>query len=153
MRSQQIPVSYPRPATLSGELYKPAGDGPFDVWAGATHLSTLPVVDGRRLGAIGWSHGGWTMLRASLADGVSHGVTLRGLVAFYPYCGDMGTYRSSIPLLILAGGQDDWTPAEPCRVLAETARRGAGATVEYDPRAHADAEKQLKQFLDTRFKP
>jgi hypothetical protein len=36
-------------------------------------------------------------------------------------------------------------------VIAD-ARRGAGATVAYNPRAHEDAEKQLKRFLDAKLK-
>jgi dienelactone hydrolase len=53
-------------------------------------------------------------------------------VALYPGCatpagkliGDSsGVYRSLAPLLILIGEQDDWTPAEPCRRLAEGASK------------------------------
>ena len=33
------------------------------------------------------------------------------------------------------------------RVYVEVARAGKGATIEYNPRAHGDAEKQVKQFL------
>jgi dienelactone hydrolase len=34
-----------------------------------------------------------------------------------------GVYESVAPLLILIGELDDWTPAEPCRKLAEAARK------------------------------
>ena len=151
-----------------------------DVHAAAQHLKSLPFVDGERLGAIGWSHGGWTVLQASRLENPNADVKLRALVAFYPYCGDIAVYRSAIPLLMLLGADDNWTPAEPCRLLAEAARRdgrnvtavvypdshhgfdcahvrtpiiiadarrGAGATVAYNPKAHEDAEKQVKQFL------
>jgi dienelactone hydrolase len=242
--SQQIPVTFPRPATLTGDVYKPAGVGPFpalvllhgcsgvqpntlawaqwlqsegyvalvldsfsgrglkrvcadsspltggarapDVFAAAQHLKTLPFVDGARLGAIGWSHGGWTVLQSSRFENVHSDAGLKALIAFYPYCGDLAVYRSSTPLLMLLGADDNWTPAEPCRFLAERARadgrnvtavvypgahhgfdgahiarptviadarRGAGATVAYNPTAHADAERRVKQFLAEALRP
>ena len=40
-----------------------------------------------------------------------------------------GVYKPIAPLLILIGEKDDWTPAEPCRHLAE-ASRGAGYPVD-----------------------
>jgi hypothetical protein len=39
------------------------------------------------------------------------------------------------------------------RVFVAVARGGKGATVEYNPRAHEDAEKQVKQFLQLQLKP
>ena len=45
-------------------------------------------------------------------------------VAFYPGCRvpAKGYWHSRLPLLILIGEADDWTPAEPCRALAERAQ-------------------------------
>jgi dienelactone hydrolase len=93
-----------------------------DVYAAARHLATLPAVDAGRLGVIGWSHGGWTVLRAATVEDVYPDVRLRALVAFYPYCGDVRTYRARAPLLILHGEADDWTPIVLCRPLPERAR-------------------------------
>jgi dienelactone hydrolase len=39
------------------------------------------------------------------------------------------------------------------RVYVSAARGGKGATVEYNPKAHEDAEKQVKRFLETYLKP
>ena len=48
-----------------------------------------------------------------------------------------GVYRAVAPLLILTGALDDWTPAEPCRRLAETARAaGEPVTIKIYPGAH-----------------
>jgi dienelactone hydrolase len=46
-------------------------------------------------------------------------------------------YKPGAPLLILVGEKDDWTPAEPCRQLAERSR-GAGlpVSVRIYPGAH-----------------
>jgi dienelactone hydrolase len=243
MTTQQIAVTQPRPATLTADLFKPPGDGPFpalvllhgcsgpqpngvawaqwlqargyvalaldsfsgrglrrvcgdssvltggarapDVYAAAKHLAGLSFVDKSRLGAIGWSHGGWTVLQASRLEGVHKDVSLKAMVAFYPGC-DIAIYRASAPLLILAGADDNWTPPLNCQALTDRsrsaghdvtivvypgaqhgfdspnirqrtyiadARRGAGATIEYNPAAHQDAERQLERFLAAHLHP
>jgi len=46
-------------------------------------------------------------------------------------------YRSVAPLLILIGDKDDWTPAEPCRTLADAARAaGQPVTIKVYPGVH-----------------
>jgi dienelactone hydrolase len=233
-----VTVPAPHPAVLTGDLYRPAGPGPFpalvllhgcsgpppngvawaqwlqaegyaafaldsfagrgrrrlcgdssaltgggragDVFAAAATLARLPFIDAERIGAMGFSHGGWTVLWASWHQVRYEEIRLRALGAFYPACGDVPRLRTCIPLLMLPGGQDNWTPAGPCRLLAQAARgegwpvvdvtypdthhgfdgshtvrrttiadarRGQGATVEYTPAAHADAERQLRRFL------
>ncbi len=39
------------------------------------------------------------------------------------------------------------------RAYISAARGGKGATVEYNPKAHADAERQVKEFLALHVKP
>src|SRR5215470_879139 len=239
IQSQQVPVTQPRPAVLSGDLYRPAGGGPFpavvllhgcggpsqnvtawaqwlqaegyaaltldsfggrqlkrlcgdssaltggarsgDVFAAAAALAKRPDIDRERIAAMGFSHGGWTVLWASRYQQRYEDVRLRALVAFYPFCGDTPSLGTTMPLPMLLGGQDDWTPSEPCHLLAQDARRqgrvvvdvtypdayhafdasntahrttvsearrGRGATIEYNPAAHRDAEKQVRQFLN-----
>lgn len=156
-----------------------------DVHAAAAYLATLPVIDRNRIGAIGWSHGGWTVLWAGSSEDRYPDVKLRALVAFYPFCGDIAGYGGTTPLLMLLGEADDWTPAEPCQIVAlgarragrdvvdvtypgahhgfdaaqvqkpirvEDARGGRGATIAYDPRAHDDAERRLREFLARRLR-
>ena len=108
-----------------------------DVYEAAKYLATLPAVDRTRLGAIGWSHGGWTVLRSAALEPLYPDVSLRGLVAFYPYCGDVASYQARTPLLILHGEADDWTPIELCRSLADNARTaGRDVTLVGYPGAH-----------------
>ena len=90
-----------------------------DAWGALAFLRGRPDVQGERIAALGWSHGGGTVLAAYDSDG--DGMGFRGAVAFYPGCG--GALRNprwepSGPLLILIGENDDWTPAEPCQELA-----------------------------------
>ena len=57
------------------------------------------------------------------------GPDFRAAVAFYPgSCSEqrMGAdWTTAIPLLVLIGRKDVWTPAEPCKELVESAARAA----------------------------
>ncbi|MFT8244432.1 dienelactone hydrolase family protein [Roseomonas sp. BN140053] len=78
---------------------------------------------------LGWSHGGSTALSATNMP-VPPGL-VRAAVALYPGCVRPGRpvpdFRPVAPVLMLLGEADNWTPAAPCRVLAE--RAGPGVTV------------------------
>ena len=233
-----VPVTEPRPMTLTGDLYVPGSAGPHpavillhgcsgitasttswalwlrsegyaalvldsfsarglrnicgypqpligpvrahDVFAAVARLKTVGSVDPGRIAAMGFSHGGWTALWAWRLQERYPDARLRAIVAFYPSCNGPLADRSAPPLLMLLGGQDDWTPAAPCQMLGEAAREagrqvsvvlypearhafdaanlirrvyvavargGKGATIEYDPKAHDDSEKQVRQLL------
>ena len=102
------------------------------------YARSLPYVDGHHVGLMGGSHGGTTTLRSMAAPESERDPLARekregfaAAVALYPSCrvplggwraDGTGAYRSVAPLLILIGDADDWTPAEPCRKLAESAR-------------------------------
>jgi dienelactone hydrolase len=115
-----------------------------DAHAALAHLRTLPFVDGSRVGLMGGSHGGTATLATMVAPSASPG--FRAGVALYPGCASwlrIGTtgaddvYRPAGPLLILIGEKDDWTPAEPCRRLAEAAQRaGSPVTIKVYPGAY-----------------
>ncbi|MCE5266034.1 MAG: dienelactone hydrolase family protein [Deltaproteobacteria bacterium] len=136
----------------------------LDAYAALAYLRTLPDVDGSRVGLMGGSHGGSTTL-ASMAAPESESELLApakdagfaAAVALYPGCdggygswravrpsgrggpvtGYIGVYKPVAPLLILIGADDDWTPAEPCRILAETsARSGYPVETKIYPGAH-----------------
>ncbi len=95
----------------------------LDVYAALTWLAAQPGVDARRLGVIGWSNGGQTVLSvADRSDDVVSTATIRprALVAFYPGCSAPESrlrYESVAPLLIMTGALDDWTPPAACRRL------------------------------------
>lgn len=96
-------------------------------------LAAQPGVDAQRLGLMGWSNGGSTVLAAA---NLAHPEVRRApvppalAVAFYPGCATelRGGYRGVAPLLLQVGEDDDWTPAEPCRQLAAQA---SGAPVTF----------------------
>lgn len=88
-----------------------------------------------RVALLGWSHGGSTLL-ATLDDNApfvqafrknnTETPFFRAGIAFYPGCfGSLRNpagFRSSVPLLLLVGGSDDWTSPAACMRLADRAR-------------------------------
>jgi dienelactone hydrolase len=90
-----------------------------DALAAALWLQARGLAPAGGVLLLGWSDGGTTVL-ASVGPGAPKGL-IRGAVAFYPACArtaaDAG-WRSGVPLLILMGAADDWTPPAPCLALA-----------------------------------
>jgi dienelactone hydrolase len=89
-------------------------------------LAAQPGVDASRVGLLGWSNGGSTVLAASnLRHPQVQAASVRPslVVAFYPGCEAelQRGYQATAPLLMLLGDADDWTPAAPCKALAAAA--------------------------------
>lgn len=126
-----------------------------DAYAALRYLQSLPFVDPRRIAVMGGSHGGTSTL-ATILDTPGNkeqgDAGFAAAIALYPACGrtiggwnlkrqrepgGAGAFKPLAPLLILIGELDDWTPAKPCRELAEGARE-AGYPVEIKvyPGAH-----------------
>jgi dienelactone hydrolase len=85
-----------------------------DAFAGAAYLRSRPELRNARIGLIGFSHGGWTVLKTVLAGARQAGETpFAAAVAFYPGC-----FAADTPLetdtLILIGDADDWSSTERC---------------------------------------
>lgn len=99
-----------------------------DAYGALAYLRDQPFVAGDRIGAMGWSHGGstalWVASRAAAARRAGETGRFKVAIAFYPGCRDAerSSWRAAIPVHVLAGEADDWTPAEVCRKLAERAR-------------------------------
>jgi dienelactone hydrolase len=145
-----------------------------DAYGALAALRALPYVDGKRIGILGGSHGGWTTLAAMyvaldannpLAEAKRDGFA--AAIALYPSCaprygawstsrpgnvgpvtGYSGIYQPIAPLLILIGEKDYWTPSEPCRRLAE-ASRAAGYPV--DIRIYPDAHHSFDSNYPVRY--
>jgi len=98
--------------------------------ASLTWLGAQPYVRASELGVVGYSMGAIEIL--DLIDPFAAHAPPPGLrvaVAYYPSCRARDGAAVTIPLLILDGDADDWTPPGPCRDLAEAAV-AAGKTVE-----------------------
>jgi dienelactone hydrolase len=102
-----------------------------DAFDAKVFLSQQAVVDHRRIGIMGWGHGGgavlctispanmedyhWQKRGVSPSDLVKGDGPFRAAVAFYPYCAKSLEDAES-PLLILIGEKDSWWPAEMCKI-------------------------------------
>jgi dienelactone hydrolase len=119
----------------------------LDVYGALQWLSAQPGVDAQRLGVIGWSHGGQTVLSVAdqTAEVVRNAATKpQVLVAYYPGCNGpeaMFRYESVAPLLLMSGSLDDWTPPAPCRRLVARLQKDQPAQtvryIEYPDSHHA----------------
>lgn len=107
-----------------------------DAYGALAYLTQQSFVAADRVAMLGWSHGGstalWAASRADEARLKNVPGRFRIAVAFYPGCveADRRRWRAAIPVHILAGEADDWTPASACRALAERAGK-AGDLVEF----------------------
>lgn len=103
----------------------------------------LPV-DVQRIGILGWSNGGSTVLAATNArqrDVQRAAVKPSLAVAFYPGCESdiKNGYTATARLLLLVGAKDDWTPAAPCEELARRAATQVQAAPAIEIEVFADA--------------
>jgi dienelactone hydrolase len=93
-----------------------------DVRAALGWLTSRAEIDAKRIVLLGWSHGAMTVLW-SLRPGFLEGSAKpAAAIAFYPGCREVAQlegWKPAVPLTLLTGALDDWTPAGPCRVLAE----------------------------------
>jgi dienelactone hydrolase len=111
--------------TVSNRDIRPA-DRAFDALAALTWLQSRGDVDPARVALVGWSNGASATLHAA-GDRLrpAHGADFKAAIAFYPGCRGLATsarpWSARLPLTILMGGADDWTPPEPCRELGQRA--------------------------------
>lgn len=97
-----------------------------DALAAARWLATQSFVDVSRMGLMGWSNGGSTVLWTVTKKLAASEPDFKVAVAFYPGCGTplaKTKDKPRMPLTILIGAADDWTPPEPCEAFAKD--RGA----------------------------
>ncbi|WP_426957633.1 dienelactone hydrolase family protein [Muricoccus radiodurans] len=110
-----------------------------DAHAAAAWAAAQPWAAGGGAFLMGWSHGGSTALSA--AGGPVPPGLIRGAVALYPGCLRPGrvppVWEPAVPVLMLLGGADDWTPPGPCRrAAARVAAAGRVEVVEYPGAVH-----------------
>ena len=150
-----------------------------DAYAAFDHLASLPFVDADRIGFLGLSLGGGTAIRVAARGYGRVTPGYSAAVAYYPYCDHI--YRFDLPLLILIGAEDDWTPARLCRDLAPRApdrvelvvypdahhsfdlpmlgpyyvkgMSGRLHTVQGNPEARRDSQRRMLRFFETHLGP
>ncbi len=94
-----------------------------DVIGTAEFLATQPYVQKGHIGVLGFSHGGWTVLKGAQETAYWTAYGIKAAVAFYPYCTPRADANISLPVLFFAGEKDDWTPAQRCKDMLQTLKR------------------------------
>jgi dienelactone hydrolase len=132
---------------------------PKDAYGALWYLQSQPFVRGDRIGLVGWSQGGGVTLFSIGAQRLGRPATLpqgdfRAAVAFYPGSCNVerqpADWTSRIPLLVLIGAEDVWTPAAPCKAFLDGAiGRGARIEMQIYPGAYHvfDAANQPRREL------
>lgn len=93
-----------------------------DVGSAAAWLRTRPEIDPNRIAVLGLSHGGATAVIATESVYASFG--LRAAVDYYGPCVDPEAH-GNVPLLVLAGANDDWGhPAQRCAAFGAALKPG-----------------------------
>lgn len=121
-------------------------DRPKDAYGALAWLQAQPDIRPDRIAALGWSQGGGVVLLSvgNHSLGRPAGMTqpdFRAAVAFYPAsCGNRlepQDWTTSIPLLVLQGEADVWTPAARCEeFITAAAARGATVSMQLYPGAY-----------------
>jgi dienelactone hydrolase len=126
----------------------------LDALAAVAWLVARPDVEAARIGLLGWSNGGSTVLAAINArhpDVAKARQQPAFAVAFYPGCEAelKRGFGATVPLLMLVGEADDWTPAAPCHELARQALGVAPQIVGYAGAYHGfDSNAPVRLRLD-----
>jgi dienelactone hydrolase len=119
---------------------------PKDAYGALWFLQAQPFVRGDRVGVVGWSQGGATILNAigrqsPLRPANPPPTDFRAAVAFYPgACNEQrqsAMWTTPIPMLALLGEADVWTPMPPCKAFLDGAvARGVPVEVTVYPGAY-----------------
>jgi dienelactone hydrolase len=136
---------------------------PKDAYGALAYLHAQEFVDDERVGVIGWSQGGGVVLyaigtpSAGRPAGLPPVYDFKAAVVFYPgSCSERrqgSGWTTAIPLLVLTGADDLWTPLLPCQtLLGAAAARGAPVQMQIYPGAVHDfdwpdlARHELPQY-------
>jgi dienelactone hydrolase len=119
---------------------------PKDAYGALFYLQAQPFVRGDRVGVVGWSQGGATVLNSIGVQSLGRPAQLpqgdfRAAVAFYPGACNSARqppgWTTAMPLLALMGAEDVWTPTAPCQAfLTEAIGRGAPIEMQVYPGAY-----------------
>ena len=120
---------------------------PLDAYAALRWLQAQDFVQPDRIGLMGWSEGGGALLKTIRSDNRARTVAapaadFRAAVAFYPASCNVrrqgARWASAVPLLVLIGDGDVWTPAAPCRAVMDAATSGTSVTMQVYAGAYHD---------------
>lgn len=107
---------------------RPSRERVADASAARQWLQARGDVKADSIALLGWAGGGATVLAAVRSDRKpsDQKPDFTRAIAFYPSCRfqlESESFTARIPLLMLMGDADDWTPAAPCDFLAKAAAK------------------------------
>jgi dienelactone hydrolase len=107
----------------------------YDAYGALRYLQAQSFIVGGRIGVMGWSHGGGTVIFAIAPNSIARPADLpkgdfRAAVAFYPaWCSRLSTdWKPDIPFLLEIGAEDDSIQPAPCIERAQSAKAGGAPT-------------------------
>jgi dienelactone hydrolase len=151
--------------------HKYVARGGADALAALNVLQAMPDIDKDHILFVGHSYGAIASLSATDKQNPANHAKVAGVVAYYPFCYEND--EPSVPVLVLIGEKDDWTPAAKCQPFVGktnfevVAYPGAfhafdipfekpvdmlGHHLAYDETAAKDAEKRADAFIDAHIK-
>ena len=132
------PRGFGQTCTSGPELQTMLRDRPKDAYAALQYLQAQSFVQGDHVGIIGFSQGGGVVLLTINDKSIGRQADLaqdfRAAVSFYPgACSDRRQskpytevepdgWTTKVPLLLLMGEADTWTPFAPCAAFLEAAK-------------------------------
>jgi len=160
-------------ANLDGEKdIQYATRGSNDALAAVAVLKAMPEIDAKHIFLAGFSLGGYSSLLATDSKNpTSHNGAVAGVIAYYPFCYD--GVDPSVPVLVLIGEKDDWTPAAKCQAVtgksnfevvvypgathafnapSEKPREFLGHHFVYDEKTTQDAQQRVDTFMAAHMK-
>jgi dienelactone hydrolase len=133
------------PATFQAKVYD---SRPLDAYGAMAWLQQQDDVAPDRIAMMGWSQGGGAVLLTARAESEQRPANLphgdfAAAVAMYPGSCHPEVFRSTwttaVPMLVLIGAKDVWTPASPCQVVtSRAAALGSDVTFHIYPTAYHD---------------
>ena len=94
--------------------------GSNDILGALKVLEAMPDIDTKHIFLQGYSYGAIASLFATETKNSANHAKVAGVIAYYPFCYD--GVDPSVPVLVLIGEKDDWTPAAKCQALTEKAK-------------------------------
>lgn len=123
-------------STTSNQTQLPFAASSYDVLAAFKALLTVPEIDPKRMGAVGFSRGGSAVLLSATSvvrtAVLGSDLAFRSVMAAWPWCGYQFTKPVTRPTSVrfLVGDHDNWVSPIQCQALA-SAMRSAGQVVSF----------------------
>src|SRR5712691_9494414 len=89
--------------------------GSNDILGALKVLEAMPDIDTKHIFLQGYSYAAIASLFATETKNSANHAKVAGVIAYYPFCYD--GVDPSVPVLVLIGEKDDWTPAAKCQAV------------------------------------